>query len=73
MIKSHEDSNDGNDEFMHVCTIVIFLLIRFLYSLIHSLDCLLQFTQFYLMFINLLNFIIMFSLIIYCMQNHLFI
>ena len=67
MIKSHEDGNDNDSEFMHVYTIVIFLLIKFLYLLIHSLNYLLQFTQFYSMFANLLNFITVFSLTVCCM------
>ena len=41
VIKSHENDNDDDSEFMHVCIIVIFLLIRLLYSLIHLLNCLL--------------------------------
>ena len=40
MIKSHENDSNDDDEFMHVCTIIIFLLIKFLYSLIHLLNCL---------------------------------
>ena len=35
VIKSHENSSDGDSEFMHACTIVVFLLIKLLYSFIH--------------------------------------
>ena len=63
--KSHKDNSDNGSEFMHVCTIVIFLLIKFLYSSIHSLNCLFQFTQFYSVLVNFINFIMMFSLIAY--------
>ena len=41
MMRSHEDGSNDDSEFMHACTIIIFLLIKLLYSLIHSLDCLL--------------------------------
>ena len=65
MIKSHGDGSNNGSEFMHACTIVIFLLIRLFYSLIHSLDCLFQFIQFYSMFINFINLTAVFSLIVY--------
>ena len=41
MIKSHENDSDDDDKFMHAYIIILFLLIKFLYSLIHSLNCLL--------------------------------
>ena len=41
VIKSHENDNNDDDEFMHACIIIIFLLIKFLYLLIHSLNYLL--------------------------------
>ena len=66
MIKSHENNNNNDDEFMHVYIIIIFLLIKFLYLSIHSLNCLLQFIQFYLVFTNLLNLAVIFSLTAYC-------
>ena len=66
MTESHENNSDDNDKFMHVCIIIIFLLIKLFYSLIYSLDCLLQFTQFYLMFVNFLNLAAVFSLTVYC-------
>ena len=43
VIKSHENDSDGDNEFMHACIIVIFLLIKLLYSSIHLIDCLFQF------------------------------
>ena len=71
-MKSHEDSSDGDSEFMHACTIIVFLLIRLLYSLIHLIDCLFQFIQFYSVFANFINLTAVFSLTVCCMQNHLF-
>ena len=68
----HESDSNNNDEFMHVCIIIIFLLIEFLYLLIHSLNCLLQFIQFYSVLVNFLNFITVFSLIVCYTQNCLF-
>ena len=55
MTESHESDNDDDSEFMHVCIIVVFLLIRLLYSLIHSLDCLLWFIQFYSVLADLID------------------
>ena len=66
MIKSHEDDSDGDSEFMHACTIVLFLLIKFFYSLIHLLNHLLQFIQFYSMFVNFIDLIMMSSLTACC-------
>ena len=71
MIKSHENDNDDDNEFMHACIIIVFLLIRLLYSLIHLINCLFQSIQFYSVFANLINFTTMSSLTAYCMQNHL--
>ena len=71
-MKLHKGGNNDGSEFMHACTIVLFLLIKLLYSLIHLLNHLLQFIQFYLMFVNFINFTAMFSLTAYCTQNHLF-
>ena len=72
MMKSHEDNSNDDDEFMHVCIIIVFLLIKFLYSLIHLINCLFQFIQFYLILANFINLIAMLSLTAYCMQNCLF-
>ena len=72
MTKSHEDDSNDDGEFMHVCIIIVFLLIRLLYSLIHLIDCLFQLIQFYSIFANLINFAAVSSLTAYCTQNHLF-
>ena len=40
--ESHENDS-GDDDSKHVCIITIFLLIRFLYLFIHSLDYLFRF------------------------------
>ena len=71
MIKSHKDNNDDDNEFMHVCIIVIFLLIKLHYSLIHLINCLFQFIQFYSVFANFINLAAVSSLTACCMQNHL--
>ena len=55
MTESHEDGSNDDDEFMHVCTIIVFLLIKLLYSLIHSLNCLLQSIQFYSVLADFIN------------------
>ena len=71
MIKLHKNENDNNDddddnnEFTHAHIIAVFFLIDLLYSLIHLLNYSLRFIQFYLIFTNIMNFIIMFSLINY--------
>ena len=67
MIEPHENDSDDDDEFMHACIIVVFLLIKLLYSLIHSLNHLLQSIQFYSVLINLINLTVMSSLTTYCM------
>ena len=72
VMKSHEDDSDNDDEFMHVCTIVIFLLIRLLYSLIYLINYLFQSIQFYSMLANFINLIAVSSLTAYYTQNHLF-
>ena len=65
MMESHEGGSDGGSEFMHACTIVVFLLIRLLYSSIHSLDCLLQPIQFYSVLADFIDLIIMLLLTVY--------
>ena len=67
VIKPHEDSNNDGDEFMHACIIIVFLLIKFLYSLIHSINCLFQFIQFYSVLVNFINLTVMLSLTACCM------
>ena len=71
MIKSHKDDSNDDSEFMHAYTIIVFLLIKFLYSLIHLINYLFQFIQFYSMLANLIDFAAVFSLTTYCTQNHL--
>ena len=68
MIKSHENDNDDSD-FKHVCIIAVFLLVRLLYLLIHSLDYLFRSIQTLMMFANLINLIVISSLIAYCLLN----
>ena len=58
----HGGGSGGGSGFMHACTIVVFLLIRLLYSSIHSLDCLLQPIQFYSVLMNLIDLAVMPSL-----------
>ena len=73
MIKLHKNENDNdndddnNSEFTHACIIIIFFLINLLYLLIHSLNYLFKFIQFYSVFINIMNFVTMLSLINYCL------
>ena len=69
MTESHEDGSDGGSEFMHVCTIIVFLLIKLLYSLIHSINCLFQSIQFYSVLVNLIDLAVMSSLTACYMQN----
>ena len=67
VMKSHEDGSGGDNEFMHACTIIIFLLIRLLYLSIHLINYLFQLIQFYSVFVNFINLIAMFSLTACCM------
>ena len=66
-MEPHEDGSGDDGEFMHACTIVVFLLIRLLYSLTHLIDCLFQSIQFYSMFVNFINLTAISSLTIYYM------
>ena len=67
MTESHEGDSDNGSEFMHACIIVIFLLIRLLYSLIYLINCLFQSIQFYSMLINFINLTAVLSLTVYYM------
>ena len=68
VIKSHEgDSDDSNSK--HACIIVVFLLIKFLYLFIHLLNYLFRFIQTFIMLINFINFITVFSSITYYLLN----
>ena len=75
MTKLHENENDNNDnnnndnKFTHACIIAVFFLIDLFYLSIHLLNYSLRFIQFYLMFMNIMNFIIVFSLINYYLWN----
>ena len=37
-MESHEGDSDGDVDSRHACTITVFLLVRLLYLLIHSLN-----------------------------------
>ena len=69
--ESHENdsNNDDDDDFKHVCTIAVFLLIRFLYLFIHFLNYLFKFIQTFMIFTNFINLITMFLSITYCLLN----
>ena len=68
MTESHE-SDSGDSGSKHACIIAVFLLVRFLYLFIHSLNYLFKSIQTLIMFTNFINFVIIFSLIIYCSLN----
>ena len=70
-MKSHEGDNDDDNEFMHAYIIIVFLLIKLFYLLIHLINCLFQFIQFYSMLTNFINLAAISSLTTCCMQNHL--
>ena len=61
------DSNDSN--FKHACIIAVFLLIKLLYLLIHSLDYLFKSIQTFVMFTDLIDLITVSSLIVCCLLN----
>ena len=71
MTESHEGDSGDSGEFMHACIIVVFLLIKLLYSSIHLINCLFQSIQFYSVLVNFINLAVMSSLIVCCTQNHL--
>ena len=68
MIKSHENDNDDND-FKHACIIAVFLLIRFFYLLIHSLDYLFRLIQILTVLTDFIDFIAVSSSIACCSPN----
>ena len=68
MIKLHENDNDDND-FKHVCIITVFLLIKFFYLHIHSLNYLFKFIQTLVIFTNFINLIAVSSSITCCSPN----
>ena len=68
MIRSHENDND-DDDFKHACMIAVFLLIKLLYLLIHSLNHLFRLIQTLMMLADFINFIVVSSLIACCSPN----
>ena len=68
VMKSHEGDSGGSD-FKHVCIIAVFLLIRLLYLLIHSLDYLFKPIQILMMLTDFINFVAVLSSIAYCLLN----
>ena len=68
MTKSYENDND-DDDFKHVCIIIVFLLIRFLYLFIHSLDYLFRFIQILVILTDLIDLVVVPSLIACCLLN----
>ena len=68
MTKSHKNDND-DDDFKHVCMIAVFLLVRLLYLLIHSLNHLFRLIQTLMMLADFINLIAVSSLIACCLSN----
>ena len=68
MTKSHEDDSD-DDDFKHVCMIAVFLLVRFLYLFIHLLNHLFKFIQTFVILADLIDLVVMSSLIACCLLN----
>ena len=65
---SHEgDSGDGDSK--HACMIAIFLLVRLLYLLIHSLNHLFRSIQTFVIFADFIDFIVIFLSIACCSSN----
>ena len=69
VIKLHKNNDDDNDNFKYACIITIFLLIKFLYILIHSLDYLFRLIQTFTIFPNLIDLVAVSSSIAYCLLN----
>ena len=67
--KSHKDDSNDDGDFRHACTIAVFLLIRLFYIFIHSLNYLFKSIQTFIMLANLINFVVIFSLIAYYLLN----
>ena len=68
MIKLHENNND-DDNFKHVCMIAVFLLIKFFYLFIHSLNHLFRFIQILIMLTDLIDLVAVSSSITCCLLN----
>ena len=66
--ESHEGGSDGSGS-RHACIIAVFLLIRLLYLLIHSLDYLFRLIQTLAILANLIDLVAVPSLIACCLPN----
>ena len=64
----HEGGSGGGGS-RHVCIIAVFLLVRLLYLLIHSLDYLFRPIQILVMLADLIDLVAVSSLITYCSSN----
>ena len=69
MTELHESDSDDDSDFKHACTIAVFLLVRFFYLFIHSLNYLFKSIQTFIILVNFINFIVIFSLIAYYLLN----
>ena len=70
MTKSHEDDSD-DDGFKHACIIAVFLLVKLLYLLIHSLDYLFRSIQTLAVLTGLIDLVAVSSLIACYLLNSL--
>ena len=68
MTESHEGDNDGSDS-RHVCIIAVFLLVRLLYLLIHSLDYLFRLIQTFTVLAGLIDLVAVPPSITCCSPN----
>ena len=68
MTKSHESDNNSSN-FKHVCIIAVFLLVKLLYLLIHSLDYLFRPIQTLTVLTDLIDLVAVSSSITYCLLN----
>ena len=66
--KSHEDGSDDGDS-RHVCIIAVFLLVRLLYLLIHSLDYLFRPIQILTVLTGLIDLVVVPPSIACCSSN----
>ena len=63
------EGGSGDDDSKHVCIIAVFLLVRLLYLLIHSLDYLFRLIQTLTMLTDFINLVAVSSSIAYCSLN----
>ena len=68
VMKSHKSGSDDGDS-KHACIIAVFLLVRFLYLFIHSLNHLFKSIQTLIVLINFIDFIVIFLSITCCLLN----